>query len=162
MTTRIFSADSQPSLTDLKANLRITSTDLDAALGIALEAAISAAEHHIGQKIGLSTLTTTADFARTLELEGPVLSITSVSVDGVQLTDEQYYLRHDTLFLSDSVSGSDMEVVYSAGMSAVPADIKAAILLHAGQLFSDPVDSVEALPKASTNLLRPYRRWGIR
>lgn len=162
MTTRVFSTGYQPTLSSLKANLRITSTDLDTLLENSLKSAIVAAEHHIGQKIGLSQFTLSADFAKTLELEGPVSSITSVSLDGVQLEASSYSLKHDTLTFAEGVSGSGVIVVYSAGMSYVPEDIQAAILLHAGQLFNQPVDAVEALPKASTNLLRPYRRWGIR
>lgn len=162
MTTRTFTTGYQPTLTELKANLRITSTDQDTLLEGNLKSAIVAAEHHIGQKIGLSALTLTTDFARTLELDGPAVSITSVSLDGVQLTSDKYSLKHDTLTFAGDVEGEALTVVYTAGMSYVPEDIKAAILLHAGQLFNEPVDSVEALPKASTNLLRPYRRWGIK
>jgi hypothetical protein len=39
--------------------------------------------------------------------------------------------------------------------------MKAAILLHAASLFNNPTDSVEVLTKASQNLLRPYRSWGM-
>ena len=161
MTTRTFSSGYQPSLNDLKANLRITSSDLDVVLEADLKSAIVAAEHHVGRKIGMSVFTLTTDFSGSLKLEGPVASITSVTLDGVVLDPSAYTLRRNTLTFAAGVAGTSVIVVYSAGMSYVPEDIKAAILLHAGQLFNDPVDSVEALPKASTNLLRPYRRWGI-
>ena len=39
--------------------------------------------------------------------------------------------------------------------------LKAAILMHAASLFNNPTDSVEVLTKASQNLLRPYRSWGL-
>ena len=57
--------------------------------------------------------------------------------------------------------GHEVEITYTAGMKEVPYDIQAAILLHASALFNNPVDSVETLPKASTNLLRPYRLWEL-
>jgi hypothetical protein len=53
-----------------------------------------------------------------------------------------------------------MKVSYVAGMAQVPFDIKVAILLTASKLFNNPVDTVEALPSVSQNLLRPHRCYG--
>jgi hypothetical protein len=55
-----------------------------------------------------------------------------------------------------------MVIIYRAGRTEVEYDIRAAILLHAAALFNNPVDSVETLPKASFNLLRPYRNWELK
>ena len=46
-------------------------------------------------------------------------------------------------------------------MGQIPADIVSAILLIASSLFSNPMDSVETLPKASSKLLRPYRNYEL-
>lgn len=161
MTTRVFNTGYAPSVSDLKSNIRITSSDLDGPLERALKGAILSAEHHIGKIIGLSTFTLTTDFAQSLKLEGPVSSITSVTLDGVTVSSDKYSLRGDVVTFDASVSGTSLIVVFVAGMSYVPFDIEAAILLHAAALFNNPVDGVEQLPKASTNLLRPYRKWGI-
>ena len=55
-----------------------------------------------------------------------------------------------------------MSVRYTSGMNQVPFDIKAAIMLMAAKLFNNPVDSVETLPSAAKNLLRPYRSYGMK
>ena len=58
-------------------------------------------------------------------------------------------------------TGTSMKVAYEAGYDSLPWDMKAAILMHAASLFNNPTDSVEVLTKASQNLLRPYRSWGL-
>lgn len=48
----------------------------------------------------------------------------------------------------------EFEAGYNSG---IPDGIMNAICLMVGGLYQNPVDSVEALPKASTNILRHYR-----
>ena len=57
------------------------------------------------------------------------------------------------------VPGSTVEMTVRTGYLLLPHAIRAAILLMTGKLFDNPSDSVENLPKASTNLLKHYRRW---
>uniref|UniRef100_UPI0026DBD0BD hypothetical protein n=1 Tax=uncultured Butyricimonas sp. TaxID=1268785 RepID=UPI0026DBD0BD len=59
------------------------------------------------------------------------------------------------------MKGETVEMTIQTGYNLLPYDIRAAILLMAGKLFDNPSDSVENLPKASTNLLKHYRRWEL-
>lgn len=159
MTARTYSNGYQPTLDEFKAHIRLTTSDMDADLTIKLKAAIRSAEHYIGQIIALSVFVYTDDFAKTVYLQGPVLSVSGVKVDGVTLSSDKYSLKGEVLTID--AEGETLEVTYTAGMMVVDDDIKAAILLHAAALFNNPIDSVETLPKASSRLLDPYRTWGV-
>lgn len=151
----------QPTLEDLKRHLRITSGDLDETLQPYLLAAINVAEHQIGRVIAVSEMTDKRRFEHTVTLQGPVLKMISVKVDDEDIQEAAWSLEGRNLQVSEQVAGKKMEIVYEAGMSQVPFDIKAAILLIATKFFNNPSDSVEQLPSAAKNLLRPYRTWGM-
>lgn len=153
-------AQFQPSLEDLKRHLRITSGDLDETLKPHLLAAINSAEHHIGKIIARSEFTYSGWFIRSLELRGPGIKVTEVTVDGVRLPDNAWRLDRHSVIISNDITGEEMQVTYEAGMTQVEFDIKAAILLTAAKLFNNPADTVEALPSVAKNLLRPHRSWG--
>ena len=123
-------------LQEFKRHIRMTSNDLDAELRAKLRAAVRHAEHHIGKVILRSEFVTT-EIVTGWTLEGRVLHVLS------------------------TVSGENMRVTYEAGYECIPPDMKTAILMHAASLFNNPTDSVETLTKASQNLLRPYRSWGL-
>ena len=153
-------AQFQPSLEDFKRHLRITSGDLDETLQPHLLAAINSAEHHIGKIIARSEFTYSGWFIRSLELRGPGIKVTEVTVDGVRLPDNAWRLDRHNVIISNDITGEEMQVTYEAGMTQVEFDIKAAILLTAAKLFNNPADTVEALPSVAKNLLRPHRSWG--
>lgn len=160
MTERVYHSPlGHPDIADFRNHLRLTTDDLDATLEMSLKAAVLNAEHHIGRYIYPSTVTETIPFANRIVLRGPVLSITSVTVDGTALEAGAFSEAFGVLCLGGS--GSVVEVEYEAGMENPPFDIQAAILLHATALFNNPSDSVETLPKASMKLLRPYRTYGV-
>ena len=161
MTTRTYE-NFQPTLAEFKSHIRLTTTDMDSDLQLKLKGAIRAAEHYIGAIIAQSSFVLTGPFAKTIALEGPVLGISGVKVDGNSISASNYKQVGDALVFSDDVTGDAVEVDYNAGQENVEPDIKAAILLHAAALFNNPVDSVETLPKASTRLLDPYRTWGVK
>lgn len=158
MTERTYLEGCEPTLNELKAHLRITSEDFDTMLESYLRAATNVAEHHIGKVIARSQFLFSGS-SHSIPLESPVLEIQEVLVDGVET--DGYSLSGNTLLLSDEVEGEALTVSYTAGLSQVPYDIKAAILLIAAKLFNNPVDSVESLPTASKALLAPYRSWGV-
>ena len=144
-------------LQEFKRHIRMTSDDLDAELRSKLQAAVYHAEHHIGKVILRSEFIVTVPFASSLTLKVPDPVVESLEVDGEPVTD--YSVKGRVLQVEGE--GTQMTVTYEAGYECIPADMKAAILMHAASLFNNPTDSVETLTKASQNLLRPYRSWGM-
>ena len=160
MTERTFvSMDATGLLNEFKSHIRMTSSDLDAELYAKLMAAVRHAEHHIGKVILRSQFVTTVPFAATLTLKAPDIVVEGLEVDGTAVTG--WTLSGRVLNLPPNVTGTTMTVTYDAGYECIPPDMKAAILMHAASLFNNPTDSVETLAKASQNLLRPYRSWGL-
>lgn len=82
----------------------------------------------------------------------------SVKVDGNEVCGVDW--EDSTVILPDTCNGSEIEIKILTGFDVFPDDITAAILLVTGRLFENPADSVENLPKASSNLLNAYKRWG--
>ena len=160
MTERTFvSMAANVLLQEFKRHIRMTSDALDAELYAKLMAAVRHAEHHIGKVILRSEFVTTVPFATSLTLKVPGATVESLEVDGAEVSG--YSVNGRVLSLPQGVSGETMRVTYEAGYECIPADMKAAILMHAASLFNNPTDSVEVLTKASQNLLRPYRSWGL-
>ena len=160
MTERTFvSMAANGLLQEFKRHIRMTSDDLDAELNAKLLAAVRHAEHHIGKVILRSEFVTTVPFASSLTLKAPGTIVLGLEVDGVSVLG--WSLEGNTLYVPSTVTGTNMTVTYEAGYECIPWDMKAAILMHAASLFNNPTDSVETLAKASQNLLRPYRSWGL-
>ena len=82
----------------------------------------------------------------------------SVKVDGNEISDIDW--EDSTVILPGTCSGRKIEIKIKTGFDIFPDDITAAILLVTGRLFENPSDSVENLPKVSSNLLNAYKRWG--
>lgn len=158
MTERTFvSMSANGLLQEFKRHIRMTSDDLDAELYAKLLAAVRHAEHHIGKVILRSEFVETVPFASSFILKVPSPVVESLEVDG----EESRGYDQDGKTLHVYGSGTSMTVTYEAGYESIPWDMKAAILMHAASLFNNPTDSVETLAKASQNLLRPYRSWGL-
>ena len=158
MTERTFvSMSANGLLQEFKRHIRMTSDDLDAELYAKLLAAVRHAEHHIGKVILRSEFVETVPFASSYILKVPNPVVESLEVDG----EETNGFDQDGKTLHVYGSGNSMTVTYEAGYESIPWDMKAAILMHAASLFNNPTDSVEVLTKASQNLLRPYRSWGL-
>lgn len=161
MVERSYLEQFQPSLEDIKRHLRVTSDDLNDTLELYLRAAIESAEKHIGKVIAVSEFTYSGWFVRAFDMLGPFRKVVSVAVDDRKLESDDYTIERRTLIIDPEITGERLTVIYEAGYSQVPFDMKAAILLTAAKLFNNPVDSVESLPSVAKNLLRPYRSWGI-
>ena len=150
-------------LARLKSHLRITADDLDGELTGKMLAATEACEHRIGKVILRSSFPETLHLSHIVSLPRPLLSVDGVEVDGIPVEAGGYTvdLLDGTLTFPEETEGKTVTVTYSSGMIQIPADITHAILLFASSLFSNPMDTVENLPRASARLLRPYRTYGL-
>lgn len=90
----------------------------------------------------------------------PITDIVSVRLDGEELDVTEIGISGSSLYFPEGMKGNSVIIEFIAGFKEVPFDVAAAILLIAAKFFENPSDSVEQLPKASTNLLRPHKRWG--
>lgn len=143
-------------LDDFKRHLRITNNVFDTDLDEKLKAAHRVAEHYIGQILMKSRIVETMEFCGVVSLSAPLDSVTSVKLNNVDIP---FTATGNTLVIPGTMEGT-MEVDYIAGKDTIEYDIKVAILLIASDMFNNPVDRVEQLPRSSQMLLRPYRRYG--
>lgn len=148
--------NSPVTLEDVKKHLRITGDEFDESLHGLLEAATDAAENFTGLKLRAENYSVICDYSR--EIATGLLPIRSVEVKVDGETVEGAVVNGSKVLLP-VVPGSTVEMTVRTGYLLLPHAIRAAILLMTGKLFDNPSDSVENLPKASTNLLKHYRRW---
>lgn len=147
------------SLAQFKNHLRLATDSFDDNLSLLLTAATVHAENLIGQVLRKSKYKIFCECAGILKTGiMPITGINSIKIDDIA-SDIKVDIDGSSILLPE-VNGEVVEIEFSAGMENIPSDIYAAILLIASKLFETPTDSVENLPKASTNLLRPYKRWG--
>ncbi|WP_270593703.1 MULTISPECIES: head-tail connector protein [Butyricimonas] len=155
---RLNIVQSPVTLEQAKRHLRITSNDFDADISGKLEAAITAAENYTGLMLREYEFSVTGDFTRQIKTGIMPIKEANVKVDGNEVCDVDW--EDSTVILPDTCNGSEIEIKILTGFDVFPDDITAAILLVTGRLFENPADSVENLPKASSNLLNAYKRWG--
>lgn len=148
-------------LEQLKEHLRITSNDFDNNLTLLLKAAVASAEKYTGQIFQPGSFRFAGNFQSRIKTGVmPITGITSAWIDGNDLEAGVVGIQDSVLCFPLDIHGKSVMVEFEAGFPVCPFDVAAAILLTAAKLFENPSDSVEQLPKASTNLLRPYKRWG--
>ena len=144
-------------LFELKSNLRLDADveDFDGDLTVKLDAAIAAAGSFIGRDLNQVPMYS-YPYAERMELNlDPALHVDSVSVGSEKLDDAEWaYVDGALVIYGNPRPDEDVEV-----KTAYRSDIRAAVLMHAGSLWMTPTDSVEQLPKQSTNLLRQYRKY---
>ncbi len=147
----------------LKGHLRVTADDLDTELRAKLLAAVRSAENQIGTVIVRSSFTGSFDFSSSIYLGAPLVKVESVGVDGVSLSKGfAVNKRAGTISFDGTVTGAEVAVAWESGLDQIPDDMMAAVLMMAASFFSNPLDSVQSLPNASANLLRPYRHYEVR
>lgn len=159
-TERLTRAEVLPvTVEQLKEHLRLTTDDFDGALERHLRGAIAAAESFTGLTLVAGTFRTTGVPEDTVETGVmPIREVTKAEVDGADcLASAEVEGSRVRL---PGAAGKRAVVEFTGGYEELPGDVVSAILLIAGRFFTNPADSVEQLPKASTNLLRPYKRWG--
>ena len=144
-------------LFELKRNLRLDADveDFDGDLTVKLDAAIAAAGSFIGRDLNQVPVYS-YPYAERMELNlDPALHVDSVSVGSEKLDDVEWAYMDGALIIYVDDRTDETVVVKTAYRSY----IRAAVLMHAGSLWMTPTDSVEQLPKQSTNLLRQYRKY---
>lgn len=143
-------------LEEAKKHLRVTGDEFDDSILGMVEAATSSAENITGLKFRKGTYKVISEFSKVIH-SGlmPILSV-EVKVDGNVI--DSVEVEGSKIIFPD-IQGETVEITVQTGYNVLPYDIRAAILLMTGKLFDNPSDSVENLPKASTNLLKHYRRW---
>jgi hypothetical protein len=147
-------------LFELKRNLRLDADveDFDGDLTVKLDAAIAAAGSFIGRDLNQVPVYS-YPYAERMELNlDPALHVDFVSVGSEKLDGVEWAYVDGTLTIN-VVHRPDETVEVK---TAYRSDIRAAVLMHASSLWLSPADSVETLPKASTNLLSQYRQYGRR
>ena len=145
-------------LDELKDHLHILSEDFDKSLSLNLRAATQAAQSYLGRDIIRTVTVVSMPFSKTFNI-ADFSAIEDVQVDRKEV---EYTQVNNTITLAVN-SGELVEYKLVSGYTQedCPEDIKMAILLIASKYFNNPVDSVEQLPKASTNLLKPYKNYMI-
>lgn len=145
-------------LEELKNHLHILSDDFDSSLALNLHAAAQAAESYIGRAIARSVVNISAPFSKSFTIPD-FATLQNVTVDGQAV--EYSQVNNLIQLLVDDGKVMRYEIVSGYTQEDCPSDIKMAILLIASKYFSNPVDSVEQLPKASSALLKPYKNYMI-
>lgn len=142
-------------LNAVKRNVRLMEEDdtFDDLLTDKLDAAIAATSNFIGR-----------DLRTIYELIGPFQSevtlerdrcvhITKVRVNATDVLVTQWcYAEGKLIIRGEYPDDATLRIIFEYNQ-----DIINAVLMHASALFLNPADSVEALPRASQNLLRAYR-----
>jgi len=165
------------SVADLKPRIGIFHAEKDAALQSYIEAATELAERFTGLQL-LSATWELQLSAYQYEIplkHGPVTAISSVKYFDASNTekpiDKDDYTKivslinveQSIVWLKENPSLAErpdaIKIQFTSGYATgkVPSGIINAICLIASALYQNPIDSVENLPKSSTNILRNYR-----
>lgn len=128
------------SLQELQVHARLDDTGDDADLLAKIDAATAYVEQQTGRALVARTVRESGSAfptsGRALLAVAPVISISSVTVDGTALASTAYSLAGDTLVIPGGVDPASIVVVtYQAGYgstpASVPADLRQAVLLIA-------------------------------
>ena len=175
------SASEPVTLSELKAQVRVSGTEHDNHLALILEAARRAWEQDTGKV--LINQTYTLDIPGLVELrfrEYPVASVTSVKYydsSNVQQTlstdiyeldaaENSLRLKPDQIWPTTYSRYDGIEIIYVVGENSDNSEInsydKMAILLCAAQLFFYPVDGLEKMEGAAIGFYERMRRRSMR
>lgn len=164
------------SVAEFKSHISYSGTDKDTMFELYLKSAISEAELFAGMNFVSAVLQLSINqfFSSLLIKRRPFLDLSEVkyydvdnqlqSFDVSNFWTETDEYGYTSLILKDNVTAPQVYnrpgavlIKFTAGMTTVKEDIKAAILLAATAFYLNPSDSVRVLPTASKNLLRNYR-----
>lgn len=156
------------SLEEVKAALNLSDTSKDSELGLYIDAATEYIESQIGTMPSATyTETVTATGDTIYPIRGPIISVTSLTPDGgsayttgFTVGNGNYSIQHDNLFRGD------WTLVYVAGFTSVPADLKLAVLedirglYQPGQIGPPAAFGAFGIENTDTGpTYRPVRQW---
>jgi uncharacterized phiE125 gp8 family phage protein len=123
------------SLTDVKAHLNITNTEYDQELIAFMDAATAAIEQRVGPMTRRTVTETHDGGGKVLLRTYPVISLTTVTDNGITLTSGQYRERDGVVTKKSGTSATNfttgldgVSITYQAGRTSVPADLRQAVL----------------------------------
>lgn len=172
-------------LADAKAHLNVTVTTYDAELRRFLDVATDLCESYTGRSLRRRTVTEALDGGRSSLVlrQAPVLSVTSVVVDGTTMSDLAVDLPNGIVYTDDDESGiftpgrQTITVTYVAGWAAPPADVQQAVLETLRHLWTTQRGGMDgrnpfagdeyaagtgwSLPRRVIELLQPYVIKGV-
>lgn len=128
------------SVAELQAHARLDDTGDDADLLAKIAAAIDYVEAQTGRALVTRTVRESGqgwpESGRALLAVSPVISVSSVTVDGQALAASAYFLAGDTLVIPGGVDAASKVVVeylagYGASPASAPADLRQAVLMVA-------------------------------
>lgn len=165
------------SVADIKPRIGIFHTEKDTAIQSYIEAATELAEKFTGRQLLAATWELQLP-AYQFEIKlkhAPVTSLTHVKYFDINNVEQIITLNNyeqisyiidseqpiiwlkENLFLAERPDAIQIRFVAGYATGKIPAGIINAICLIVGAMYQNPIDSVENLPKASTNILRNYR-----
>jgi hypothetical protein len=158
------------SLTDFKnfLGVDIDDTSKDLYYTSVLTTAEGKIKAFFGGDVAVNTYTETVQFKGKIFYTKyfPIISITSLTIDGNAVTDyvlENYYI----LFKNEYEDYATLSINYSAGFSTLPQEIYTAIILTAMNIVKMQTDikgdqvSDNRLQREVEQLLLPYRRFPV-
>lgn len=178
-------ATSRPiSVDDVKNNSRIAIDDDDLLIRRLIDSAVTFTEYELNSKIGLQTITWTLDYRLPASLVvpvGPLISVTSIEyVDSAGQTQTlsasdyvvdinhsvgRVYPAYNVTWPIPRYQKDAVTVIYVAGNSVIPAEIKTALLLLVGHWYENPnafdysrLTSNET-PMGYRSIISPYKEW---
>lgn len=150
------------SLEKVKRGLQVYHDEDDVLLSELIPVAVELCEKYMKRLIGESTVTLVCDNGSPQFFlpYGDALTIESVKIDGVDST--SYSFNVVTQKFKVNTAYNEVEIVYKAGMTVLPASVERAIIYtistiyNGGQDFTTGVNVV-SLPLKSSDMLEGYR-----
>lgn len=125
---------------NVKADLGITTTTEDTYIDRLIAAASLDAVNYCGRLFLKDTIVDTFYISRCVDIlvtsRAPIVTVSSITVDGIALTTNDYTIEKETGFIRKLDEDGDLEdwdaektvITYEGGYTAVPADLEAAVI----------------------------------
>lgn len=151
-------------LSEIKNFLRIDFEDDDNLLKRLLKSAIKRCELYISQSLNLKTYQLSLyKIDKEIKLiYPPIINITSINIvdkNNNSIEFKNYIfdkISNKIIFNNIPSNFYRVDIIYEAGYTEVPDDLKQALLFHISKMYEDK-NGYSPIPKASLNIYRNYR-----